>query len=148
MARIPNEDVKKAVEKCLQKNFTATKKSVSKCVSNELKKKYNKNDVEDPQRKIVIGKFIDDKQFTYAINIIREVLQDIGTSINIENYDGLIVKQLKDNNVARQNSRNSDQTHMEFTGNQKYIFPFLSAREYFDPSKPENFDSEDRKSVV
>ena len=43
MARIPNEDVKKAVEKCLQKNFTATKKSVSKCVSNELKKKYNKN---------------------------------------------------------------------------------------------------------
>lgn len=154
VARIPNEEVEKRIDKCLEgRGYLSTKNSINRCVTQKLERDFrdivsNEDIQSKTQRTVAIGKLIDKKQFDYAIRILHRVLKDTGTIIHCDDYDGLIVKNLAANNTARQHSPGSDQTHMEFSGKQKYIFPFLTAREYFDPSNTEGSDEVTENSLL
>lgn len=63
-----------------------------------------------------------------------EAIESIKKFINLPSdveYDGLIVKQLKESNTLDAN-RKSKQTHIAITGDQMDIFPYLSPLNYLD----------------
>ena len=65
-----------------------------------------------------------------AIKIIAEMLSYAGTSINVDNYDGAIIKKLAASNTLDAD-RTTNQTHIAITGSQMDIFPYLCADGYF-----------------
>lgn len=68
--------------------------------------------------------------FLQAINIVKNALNETGTEINLEDYDGLIVKKLAASNTL-DTGRRTNQTHIAITGEQMDIFPYLCADGYF-----------------
>lgn len=68
--------------------------------------------------------------FKEAIKIISETLSCAGTSINVDNYDGAIIKKLAASNTLDA-GRTTNQTHIAITGSQMDIFPYLCADGYF-----------------
>ena len=68
--------------------------------------------------------------FKEAISIISEALSCIGTIINVDNYDGAIIKKLAASNTL-DTGRKTNQTHIAITGPQMDIFPYLCADGYF-----------------
>lgn len=70
-------------------------------------------------------------KFDKAIEIVKENLIKIGTEININNYDGIIIKKLGASNTWDEN-RDSKQTHIAITGDQMDIFPYLKSEGYFN----------------
>lgn len=68
--------------------------------------------------------------FQDAINTVRENLDQTGTTLLPENYDGLIVKKLESSNTL-DDGRTTNQTHIAITGDQMDIFPYLKADGYF-----------------
>lgn len=69
--------------------------------------------------------------FDEAIENVKKVLEDIGTSINKKNYDGIIVKKLEASNTLDE-GRTTKQTHIAITGEQMNMFPYLRADGYFE----------------
>lgn len=69
-------------------------------------------------------------RFQEAVQIVKSVLSDCGTSLKESDYDGLIVKKLASSNTLDE-GRTSNQTHIAITGEQMDIFPYLCADEYF-----------------
>lgn len=69
--------------------------------------------------------------FNSAISLISSVLRTIGTTIDSNNYDGIIVKKLEASNTLDDN-RTTNQTHVAITGNQMDIFPYLRSDGYFN----------------
>ena len=69
--------------------------------------------------------------FSTAITIVKECLESVGTTINVDDYDGLIVKELKASNTL-DDGRNTNQTHIAITGEQMEIFPYLRSEGYFN----------------
>ena len=63
-------------------------------------------------------------------NTIKSVLKSIGSEIN-DDYDGVIVKELKASNTLDEN-RSTKQTHIAITGDQMDLFPYVRAQGYFD----------------
>ena len=68
--------------------------------------------------------------FNDDLNTIKSVLKSIGSEIN-EDYDGVIVKELKASNTLDEN-RSTKQTHIAITGDQMDLFPYVRAQGYFD----------------
>lgn len=68
--------------------------------------------------------------FNDDLNTIKSVLKSIGSEIN-DDYDGVIVKELKASNTLDEN-RNTKQTHIAITGDQMDLFPYVRAQGYFD----------------
>lgn len=69
--------------------------------------------------------------FASALESIKKVLQNIGSDIKEHDYDGIIVKELKDSNTLDKN-RNTKQSHIAITGPQMDMFPYIRADGYFD----------------
>lgn len=68
--------------------------------------------------------------FQEAMQIIKAILHNCGTEINISEFDGLIVKKLAASNTLDE-GRRTNQTHIAITGEQMDIFPHLCADGYF-----------------
>ena len=68
--------------------------------------------------------------FNDDLNTIKSVLKSIGSEIN-DDYDGVIVKELKASNTLDEN-RSTKQTHIAITGDQMDLFPYVRAQGYFD----------------
>ena len=62
-----------------------------------------------------------------AINIVKNII----TNFNDENYDGIIVKRLEASNTLDE-GRTSNQTHIAISGPQMDIFPYITADGYFN----------------
>lgn len=69
--------------------------------------------------------------FNSVITLVADVLLSTGTKIDINNYDGLIVKKLEATNTLDE-GRSSNQTHIAFTSSQMDIFPYICADGYFN----------------
>ena len=69
--------------------------------------------------------------FNEAIAIIAKTLSHAGTNIDVDNYDGAIIKKLAASNTLDA-GRTTNQTHIAITGAQMDIFPYLCADGYFD----------------
>lgn len=82
--------------------------------------------------------------FNEAMEIVDNVLKSTGTTININEYDGVIVKKLEASNTLDE-GRTTNQTHIAITGNQMDIFPYLRSEGYFNNDET---DSEMKKYFV
>ncbi|MFK4942933.1 AAA family ATPase [Lactococcus garvieae] len=71
--------------------------------------------------------------FNSAMDIVSTTLREVGSDIKSEDYDGLVVKELKPSNTL-DIGRTSNQTHIAMTGQQMDIFPYLRSDGYFDDS--------------
>lgn len=72
--------------------------------------------------------------FQESLEIIKEQLQACGSTIDVQKYDGFIVKKLESSNTLDE-GRNTKQTHIAITGKQMDIFPYLRADGYFNDSE-------------
>lgn len=70
-------------------------------------------------------------EYNKIIQIVSENLKSIGTHINENNYDGIIIKKLESSNTLDE-VRNSKQTHIAITGKQMDIFPYLKSDGYYN----------------
>lgn len=69
--------------------------------------------------------------FTSAISLVASVLASTGTTIDLNDYDGIIIKKLEASNTLDDN-RTTNQTHIAITGSQMDIFPYLRSDGYFN----------------
>ncbi len=69
--------------------------------------------------------------FTEAMQVVADVLHSVGTEINVDDYDGVIVKKLEASNTLDE-GRTTNQTHIAVTGSQMDIFPYLRSDGYFN----------------
>lgn len=69
--------------------------------------------------------------FTSAISLVSSVLALAGTTIDSNDYDGIIIKKLEASNTLDDN-RTTNQTHIAITGSQMDIFPYLRSDGYFN----------------
>ena len=69
--------------------------------------------------------------FTQAIETVASALLKTGTTIDPNNYDGVIVKKLEASNTL-DDGRTTNQTHIAITGSQMDIFPYLRSDGYFN----------------
>lgn len=76
--------------------------------------------------------------FNEAIEIIAEVLANINSKIEVNKYDGLIVKKLEASNTLDA-GRTTKQSHIAITGPQMDLFPYVRADGYFEVE----YDKED-----
>lgn len=82
--------------------------------------------------------------FNSAISLIAAALSTTGTKIDINQYDGAIVKKLEASNTL-DDGRTTNQTHIAITGVQMDIFPYLRADGYFNDS---NSDADLKKYFI
>ena len=68
--------------------------------------------------------------FNEGFSVVKRVLDSIGSTIG-NDYDGLIVKELKASNTLDDN-RTTNQTHIAITGDQMDMFPYIRADGYFE----------------
>ena len=76
--------------------------------------------------------------FNEAIEIVAKVLGNINSKIEIDKYDGLIVKKLEASNTLDA-GRTTKQSHIAITGPQMDLFPYVRADGYFEVE----YDKED-----
>lgn len=76
--------------------------------------------------------------FNEAIEIVAEVLDNINSKIEVDKYDGLIVKKLEASNTLDA-GRTTKQSHIAITGPQMDLFPYVRADGYFEVE----YDKED-----
>lgn len=69
--------------------------------------------------------------FTQVIETVASALLKTGTTIDPNNYDGVIVKKLEASNTL-DDGRTTNQTHIAITGSQMDIFPYLRSDGYFN----------------
>lgn len=75
--------------------------------------------------------------FNSTIQLIASILNSTGTTINTDDYDGIIVKKLEASNTLDEN-RTTNQTHIAITGNQMDIFPYLRSDGYFNEKESDS----------
>lgn len=68
--------------------------------------------------------------FGEAIKKIKNKLGELNISINIGDYDGIIVKELSVTNTLNRQSSSSKQTHIAITGDQMNMFPYIISDGY------------------
>lgn len=85
-------------------------------------------------------------EFGQAIGNIQKILKAIGTEIDIDDYDGLIVKRLEPSNTL-DSGRTTKQSHIAITGAQMDMFPYVRADGYFEVDY-ENEDVDLKKYFV
>lgn len=75
--------------------------------------------------------------FNSTIQLIASILNSTGTTINTDDYDGIIVKKLEASNTLDEN-RITNQTHIAITGSQMDIFPYLRSDGYFNEKESDS----------
>lgn len=93
--------IKKAIDETFKTKHLKNKKSFCTDVEKKLDG-YGFKDI-TIGKKQAIGREIDLKLFNSAFDKIEEILEDMGTIVNREDYDGIIVKKLGDHNVSNKN---------------------------------------------
>lgn len=76
---------------------------------------------------------MNEQDFKKEFKPIKDVLEKQGIIVNADDYDGVVVKMLECNNTRGC----GDQTHIEFTGPQMEMFPYLASYAYFNDFKNE-----------
>lgn len=76
---------------------------------------------------------MNEKDFKNEFKPIKDILEKQGIVVDAEDYDGVVVKMLECNNTRGC----GDQTHIEFTGEQMEMFPYLASYAYFNDFKNE-----------
>lgn len=71
---------------------------------------------------------MNEQDFKKEFEPIKDVLEKQGINVNADDYDGVVVKMLECNNTRGC----GDQTHIEFTGAQMEMFPYLASYAYFN----------------
>ncbi|MEE0942668.1 MAG: AAA family ATPase [Methanobrevibacter sp.] len=74
---------------------------------------------------------MNEQDFKKEFKPIKDVLEKQGINVNADDYDGVVVKMLECNNTRGC----GDQTHIEFTGAQMEMFPYLTSYAYFNDFK-------------
>lgn len=74
--------------------------------------------------------------FKEAVKTVGDVLTKIGSHIDSDKYDGLIVKKLESSNTLDE-GRTTKQYHIAITGAQMDFFPYIRADGYFNPDYSE-----------
>lgn len=69
--------------------------------------------------------------FTEAMQALKTTLGNIGTTIDDEAFDGLIVKKLAATNTLGDGRGGTHQAHIAITGTQMDIFPYVRSESYF-----------------
>lgn len=81
---------------------------------------------------------MNEKDFKIEFEPVKDVLKKQGIDVCADDYDGVVVKMLEPNNTRG----SGDQTHIEFTGEQMEMFPYLASYKYFNnPSEGGDFKS-------
>ena len=75
--------------------------------------------------------------FNSTIQLIASILNSTGTTINTDDYVGIIVKKLEASNTLDEN-RITNQTHIAITGSQMDIFPYLRSDGYFNEKESDS----------
>jgi len=70
-------------------------------------------------------------EFSEAIKIVKDVLKDLGSNIDENAFDGIMVKRLEMSNTLDE-GKSGKQTHIAITGSQMDMFPYVRADGYFD----------------
>ena len=78
---------------------------------------------------------IKEQEFVNTIDSIMKILNENGTKIETEKYDGIIIKKLASTNTIGNTGR-SHQSHIAITSNQMDIFPYLQSDGYFNEEPP------------
>ena len=76
--------------------------------------------------------------FHETFQLISKILEKIGSKVDEERYDGLIVKKLESSNTLDK-GRTTKQSHIAITGAQMDMFPYVRADGYFEV----NYEDED-----
>lgn len=84
--------------------------------------------------------------FKQGIEIISKVLTNIKSNIDVDDYDGFIVKKLEASNTLDA-GRTTKQSHIAITGPQMDLFPYVRADGYFEVEY-DNEDTELKKYFV
>ena len=69
--------------------------------------------------------------FRETFQQVAEVLNSIGSTVEENDYDGLIVKKLEASNTLDK-GRTTKQSHIAITGPQMDMFPYVRADGYFE----------------
>ena len=76
---------------------------------------------------------MNERDFKKEFKPIKEVLEKQGITVSADDYDGIVVKMLECNNTRGC----GEQTHIEFTGAQMEMFPYLASYKYFNDFRNE-----------
>ena len=76
--------------------------------------------------------------FHETFQLVSKILERIGSKVDEERYDGLIVKRLESSNTLDK-GRTTKQSHIAITGAQMDMFPYVRADGYFEA----NYEDED-----
>lgn len=74
---------------------------------------------------------MNEQDFKNEFKPIKNILEKQKINLNADDYDGIVVKELECNNTRGC----KEQTHIEFTGKQMEMFPYLASYLYFDDFK-------------
>ena len=74
---------------------------------------------------------MNEQEFENKFQPIKDTLENQGIEVHARDYDGIVVKKLECNNTRGC----GDQTHIEFTGEQMEMFPYLASYKYFNNPK-------------
>lgn len=85
--------------------------------------------------------------FKEAVKTVGDVLTKIGSHIDSDKYDGLIVKKLESSNTLDE-GRTTKQYHIAITGAQMDFFPYIRADGYFNPDYSEEDNNLKKYFVV
>lgn len=70
-------------------------------------------------------------EFNNAFETVAPVLKRVGSDLDQNDYDGLIVKRLEPSNTLDK-GRTTKQSHIAITGPQMDMFPYVRADGYFE----------------
>ncbi|ALT68985.1 McrB family protein [Methanobrevibacter millerae] len=71
---------------------------------------------------------MNEQDFKNKFEPIKDTLEKQGIVVSADDYDGVVVKKLECNNTRGC----GDQTHIEFSGEQMEMFPYLASYKYFN----------------
>lgn len=74
--------------------------------------------------------------FKEAIEVIKNELEGQNILINVDEYDGIIVKKLSATNTLNKRGNKSKQTHIAITGKQMNMFPHIISDGYHSSKSP------------
>lgn len=133
-AKIVKEFTNKFTDEKLDKIHFLTKKAEDlwEIVKRELiKTGWTEKEVNNKSE--FISEIILQKQFQFVIGEIYNVLERVGTKINIDEYDGIIVKDLTSSDKPKDYEGN--QSHIFIRKEHWDIFPYLESGAYLDNYK-------------
>lgn len=125
-----NEIIKQLMNDFIEENYYKKTQNLIESCQEDIKEKINNQEAhEELEKKWFIDKIIN-TQFNIVIRKIQKVLEDTGTIINFEDYDGVIVKQFESTDTSEYSSGNV--SHIALTSDMMEMFPRFISKKYYD----------------